>query len=152
MSSLPANGITEQERLSYVVNCVERQCQIVPVGSFRKNTLGQVQKNDAFRGLKFADLCNLDYYQQFRPCEQKEKTDLAAREEDIFCMEFLDNVALQKPDQSWTVQQDEINQAVVMLRSRLWPGFTAYARANTAIYGSLYIGNGLKQLDLPFMI
>ena len=67
-------------------------------------------------------------------------------------MEFLDNVALQKPDQGWTVQQDEVNQAVVMLRSRLWPGFTAYARANTSIYGSLYIGNGLKQLDLPFMI
>ena len=26
VASLPANGITEQERLSYVVNCVERQC------------------------------------------------------------------------------------------------------------------------------
>ena len=39
------NGLTEQDRLSYVVNSIERQCQIVPIGSFRKNTLGCVQKN-----------------------------------------------------------------------------------------------------------
>ena len=77
---------------------------------------------------------------------------MAAREEDIFNHEFMDNAALQKPDCSWTVQKDEINKAVVVLRSRMWPGFTAYARANTSIYGSLYIGTGIKQVDLPFMI
>ena len=89
---------------------------------------------------------------QLRPCEQKEKCELAAREEDTFCHDFLDNAALQKPDQGWTIKRDEFNQAVVVLRSRLWPGFTAFSRANAPIYGSLYIGSGLKQLDLPFMI
>lgn len=77
---------------------------------------------------------------------------MAAREEDIFSHEFMDNAALQRPDCGWTVQKDEINKTVVVLRSRMWPGFTAYARANTAIYGSLYIGTGIKQVDLPFMI
>ena len=56
----------------------------------------------------------------------------------------MDNAALQKPDCSWTIQKDEITKTVVVLRSRIWPGFTAYARANTAIYGSLYIGTGIK--------
>ena len=45
-----------------------------------------------------------------------------------------------------------MNLAVILLRSRVWPGFTAYSRANANIYGSLYIGNGIKQLDLPFML
>ena len=151
-ASLPANGITEQDRLSYVVSSIERQCQIVPVGSYRKNNLGQVQKNDAFRGLRFNELESLDSFMHLRVCEQKEKMDQAAREEDIFCHDFLDNAALQKPEQSWTVQKDEINQAVVVLRSRVWPGFTAFARANAPVYGSLYYGNGIKQLDLPFML
>lgn len=64
----------------------------------------------------------------------------------------MDNAALQKPEQCWTIQKDEINQAIVVLRNRLWPGFTAYARANTPIFGSLYVGSGIKQVDLPFMI
>ena len=147
-----ANGLSEQDRLSYVVNSIERQCQVVPIGSFRKNTLGCVQKNEAFRGLRFNELTSLDSFMHLRPCEQKDKIDLAAREEDVFTHEFMDNAALCRPDNGWTVQKDEINKTVVVLRSRMWPGFTAYARANTAIYGSLYIGTGIKQVDLPFMI
>lgn len=94
VASLPAIGITEQERLSYVVCCIERQCQIVPVGSFKKNTLGYVQKNEAFRGLKKNDLTSLDSYMHLRKCEQRDKIDLCAREEDTFCHDFLDNAAL----------------------------------------------------------
>ena len=74
-ASLPANGITEQERLSYVVYSVENQCQIVPVGSYRKNTLGCVQQNEAYRGLKNAELGSLDSYMHLRPCQQREKID-----------------------------------------------------------------------------
>ena len=151
-SALPANGITELERLSYVAHMIDRQCQIVPVGSWRKNTLGYVQPNEAFRGLKRTQLCSLDSYMHLRPMEQKDKIDQAAREEDIFCHDFLDNAALQKPEQGWTIQMDEVNLACVVLRSRVWPGFTAFNRANAPIYGSLYIGSGIKQLDLAFMI
>ena len=150
--SLPANGLTEQDRLSYVVSSIEHQCQVVPVGSFRKNNLGYVQKNEAFRGLKIKDLTSLDSYMHLRPCVQKDKIDQASREEDIFCHDFLDNAALQNPDQSWSISKDEFNLANIVLRSRVWPGFTAFSRANAPVYGSLYIGNGLKQLDLPFML
>jgi len=67
--ALPASGITEQMRLSYVVHQIERQCQIVPVGSIRKNTLGCVQRNEAFKGLRLSELCSLDSYMHLRPCE-----------------------------------------------------------------------------------
>jgi hypothetical protein len=33
-----------------------------------------------------------------RPCQQREKIDQCGREEDIFCHDFLDNAALQKPN------------------------------------------------------
>lgn len=72
---LPEKGVTEQDRLSYVVQSIERQCQVVPVGSYKKNTLGEVSQNEAFRGLRFADLTSLDNFMQLRPVEQKEKVE-----------------------------------------------------------------------------
>jgi hypothetical protein len=41
---------------------------------------------------------------------------------------------------------------VAILRNKLWPGYYAYHRANTSIFGGVYIGYALKNLDLPFMI
>ncbi len=32
----------------------------------------------------------------------------------------------------------------------LWPGYVSYHRANSKIFGGLYIGNGIKNVDLPF--
>ena len=148
---IPAKGLTEQDRLSYVVNTIERQCQIVPVGSFKKNTLKEVKINEAFTGLKFNDMCNLSSYSHLRPLQQREKLDLAGREDDIFNHNFLDCVEASSKG-SWSVQRDEINQAVVLIRSRLWPGYTSYARANTNIFGGVYIGDGVCNQDLPFMI
>ena len=153
VASLPPQGLTEQERLSYVVHAIERQCQIVPVGSYKKNTLGYVQKNDAFRGMRLCDQQKLDSYMHLRKCEQSDIIEQAAREEDILIEgEFLDCAKLQKPKDSWTIQNDEVQVAVTLLKSRVWPGFTAFARANSAVFGSLYIGNGIKQVDLPFMM
>lgn len=151
LEELPAGGITEQDRLSYVVNSIENQCQIVPLGSYKKNTLGEVSQNDAFRGLKYNDATSLKSYLHLRPVQQKEKQDMADREDDIFANNFLD-CADAGSQGFWTVQRDDVNKAVVVLRSRVWPGYSAYTRANTPVYGGVYIGDGICNSDLPFMI
>ena len=76
---------------------------------------------------------------------------MAAREDDIFNHNFLDCVQAES-NGYWTVQKDEVNQSIVVLRNRLWPGYASYARANTNIYGGIYIGDGVCNCDLPFMI
>jgi radial spoke head protein 9 len=38
------------------------------------------------------------------------------------------------------------------VRSLLWPGFVGYHRANSAIFGYTYIGSGIKNSDLPFLL
>ena len=103
MKKMPENGLTELDRLSYVIHSIERQCQIVPVGSYKKNTLGEVCVNDAFKGLKFDDLCDLNQYMHLRPIEQKEKRELEEREQDLFTHDFLDNASLEAPACSWTI-------------------------------------------------
>ena len=65
--------------------------------------MGCVERNDAFRGLRFVDLENLDNYMHLRPLQQKDKIEQAQREEDRFCYDFLDNAALTKPAECWTI-------------------------------------------------
>ena len=149
---LPAGGITEQDRLSYVVSQIDSQCQIVPVGSYKKTPIGEVKINDAFRGLKFDGAAELGSYMHLRPVKQAEKIDLAAREVDICNHHFLDDASQGKPSSAWTIKRDEINPNIVVLRSRLYPGFYAYSRASSRVFGGIYIGDGLKNQDLPFMI
>ena len=63
------NGLTEQDRLSYVVNTIERQCQVVPVGAYKKTALKEVEVNDAFTGLKYNDMTCLTSFAHLRPCQ-----------------------------------------------------------------------------------
>lgn len=67
VSTLPANGLTEQDRLSYMVNCIDAHCAIVPVGSYKKTPLGEIHLNEAFKGLKFDDISCLESYMHLRP-------------------------------------------------------------------------------------
>lgn len=38
------------------------------------------------------------------------------------------------------------------IRSLLWPGYAAYHLAHSEKYGGLYFGDGVKNVDLPFML
>lgn len=52
---------------------------------------------------------------------------------------------------SWSIQMERGN-ALVVLRSLLWPGLTFYHAPRTKNYGYIYVGTGEKNLDLPFML
>lgn len=58
---------------------------------------------------------------------------------------------LPHPPGSWSVQMERGN-ALVVLRSLLWPGLTFYHAPRTKNYGYIYVGTGEKNLDLPFML
>ena len=73
------------------------------------------------------------------------------RLEAVYTDTFLDPVADDKPNQCWSIISDT-TQSVSTLRSQLWPGYYGYHRCNTPIYGSVYIGDGIKNIDLPFML
>lgn len=34
----------------------------------------------------------------------------------------------------------------------MWPGYFAFHKAETNLYGCVYIGYGIKNSDMPFMI
>jgi len=73
------------------------------------------------------------------------------RDEGVYNHSFLDDVSNDWPKGSWNLLKDT-TESTAVLRNKLWPGYYGYHRANTNIFGGVYIGNGIKNLDLPFMI
>lgn len=52
---------------------------------------------------------------------------------------------------SWTLQFER-GGALVSLRSLLWQGYVFYHVPGSRNFGSIYVGTGEKNLDLPFML
>ena len=148
--TIPMNGITELDRLAHVVNQIDSDCQIVPRGAVKKIPLNEVRKNEAFKGLKADQAFSVENYFHFRDPLIKKNIDLNARKEGVYNNDFLDNACEDIPKGSWSILKDTLGSTAV-LRSKLWPGFYAYHKTNSTIYGCFYVGNGCKALDIPFM-
>ncbi len=148
---IPAGGLTELDRLSYVVHAIDSQCSIVPVGSYKKTPIGEIQRNEAFRGLRADAASQLSSYMHLRPCQHSLKQRQCARKDDVFVGDFLDNATENECKNEWTLGRD-ITQSTCTLRNRHWPGFLAFHRSNTPVFGSFYLGSGIKNVDLAFMI
>jgi len=146
---IPAQGITELDRLAHIVHMIDEDCTIVPLGSIKMTPLNEVRKNEAFKGLKAGDAFNINNYAHFRnPCLKK-NIELNSRKEGVYNHNFLDNAGEDLPKCTWSVQKDTLGKTAV-LRSKLWPGAYSFHNINTQMFGSIYIGNGCKALDVPF--
>lgn len=148
---IPAKKVTELNRLSHVVNQIENNCAVVPKGSFKFTPLKETVRNEAFRGLSKDQAFQLANWQHFRTIEQADKVGIMQRDEAVYNNGFLDEVVADFPRNSWSLIKDS-TESIANLRNTLWPGFYAFHRLNTPQYGSLYIGHGVRNNDLPFMV
>jgi len=73
------------------------------------------------------------------------------RDEAVYNNGFLDEIQADFPKQAWSLVKD-CTETVANLRSNLWPGYYAFHRVNTPVYGALYLGYGVRNNDLPFMV
>ena len=64
--------------------------------------------------------------------------------------DFLDSINEDPIKGSWSIHVDEM-KSVSTLRNLVWPGYFAYHKANTNEFGGVYIGYGIKNVDIPFM-
>jgi len=52
---------------------------------------------------------------------------------------------------SWSLQFER-GSGQVTVRSLLWLGYTFFHVPESRIYGGIYVGNGERNIDLPFML
>lgn len=147
---IPRN-LTEEDRLLYTVHAVENDCSIVPKGSFRMTQEHEVERNASFRGLSSDTAFNLNQYSHFRNCQDAGKKELLLKDDAVFQPDFLDEVSTDLPNGCWSVQQDSNGKSAI-IRNHVWAGYTAYHQTGTNTFGGVYVGDGLKNADLAFMI
>lgn len=146
---IPMRGLTELDRLSFVVQQIEHDCQIVPKGALKMTPLNELRKNEAFRGLKLDQASKVENYYHFRAPVLKKNVELNQMREGVYNNDFLDNASEDLPAHHWSVHKDTLGSLAV-LRSKLWAGFYAYHKVNSSIFGALYVGTGCKNRDAPF--
>ena len=147
---LKKKNMTETDRLSFVVRAIDRDCSVVPIGGFKMLPINELRRNDLFEGLNSEDLDKKEKYVHFRPVENQEKKDKIVMGKAIFDFEFLDSITDDPIKDSWSIHVDS-TKTISTLRSLVWPGYFAFCKANTDQFGGVYIGYGIKNIDIPFM-
>jgi hypothetical protein len=148
---LPPKHLTELDRLAVVVNQINNSCSAVPKGAVKYTPTHQVCHNEGFSGLSPEEAADLFNWKHMRQIKLQENLDLIARNQAVYEDNFLDDLSQDKPTKCWSILRDA-TQSVAILRSQLWPGYYAYHRCSTNIYGSVYIGDGIMNASLPFML
>ena len=83
--------------------------------------------------------------------QSTEKRDQLDRDDALFTYDFLDGIEGDSPKGNWSLQVDA-SGTLATLRNFLWPGYFGFHLANTKRFGGVYIGDGIKNSDLPFML
>ena len=117
----------------------------------RLNEKHEVQRSEAFNGLTNENAFKLGSYMHFRNCQNETKQGNLESDDAIFQNDFLDDVESDMPKGSWSLQKDGSGR-VAIIRNNVWKGFTAWHRANTQNHGSIYVGDGLKNVNFQFTV
>ncbi|KAK6636046.1 hypothetical protein RUM43_009698 [Polyplax serrata] len=143
--------LKEEDRLASTVEQINSEAVVVPRGVLLKEPDGYVVINGAFEGLSPDDCEDLKSFVHYRKPIQKWNTNLIARKDYNYALDFLDTIDMDIPKGCWTVQEQKGGR-LFTLSNMYWPGFVAYHWTNTNDWGYLYYGNGRKDLDVPFML
>ena len=147
---VPPKELTEIDRLKYLVLAIENDCQCSPVGAFKMTAQHQLRRNEAFKGLTCDESLSLGNFSHFRNVQDGRTRKKLDEPSVSFNKKFLESIGKDKPSGCWNFQHD-LTKDVVLGRSLLWPGFHFYHVHNQNKFGSVYIGDGLKNLELQFM-
>ncbi len=148
--NLKLKNLTESDRLSFVVRTIEHDTSIVPLGGFKMLPINEIRRNDLFEGLSSDELDKIENYFHFRKIESQNKRDMIDMGNAVFDFSFLDCLSDDNLKGAWSIQTDSA-KTVSNIRSLVWNGYFAYHKANTNLFGSVYIGYGIKNMDIPFM-
>ncbi|KAJ2950312.1 hypothetical protein O0L34_g11678 [Tuta absoluta] len=141
----------EESRLAATISNIADEAEICARGQLIKRPCGTVVISPQFFGLTAAEAKHQKMYYHVRPAQHRWNTNLLTRPDYNYSMDFLDSIDQDIPKGCWNLSM-EMGKTVVFLRSLYWPGMTYFHRIRTPDAGFLYVGNGQKNLDVPFLL
>ncbi|XP_030639183.1 radial spoke head protein 9 homolog [Chanos chanos] len=143
--------VSEEKRLAATVFTIDTEVSVVPRGAYIKTPHGTVQNNRSFEGLSVTEASKLRNYLHFTEPKNLKKKSLLEMADLNPCIDFLDPLSEDIPKGSWSLQMER-GGSVCVIRSLLWLGLTFFHVPMSPQHGYVYMGDGLKNLDLPFML
>ena len=143
----PPEFVTELQRLAVMVMAIEMECALCPAGALMKKVDHTIVPSPTYVGASFDAACAVKsyvYMNKPKPVDVNASATKAAAD-------FLTLASDCMPAGSLTTSFDAANN-VVTVRSLLYPGFITYNFVGMPIWGNCYSGNGLKNVDIAFML
>lgn len=148
--------VKEEDRLATVVMKIDEDAMIVPRGAYLRSPAGIVTPNDSFSGLTETKASNLENWLHFCAPVKLPKKSLLEHADAAAPIDFLDLASEDTPTcHSWSVQTERgpgVDASLVKIRSLHWPGTEACHIPGTKQFSRVYVGDGIKNINLPFML
>ncbi|KAK0171392.1 hypothetical protein PV328_009130 [Microctonus aethiopoides] len=143
--------LKEEDRLAVTIDMINKHTMVIPRGSWLRHQGGEIIENPAFFGcLNLNESAQLKSYLHARPPQAEWNENLLKIYDYNYGFDFLDPIHVDIPEKSWNLQLHSKNNTII-LQNLCWPGMTFYHIINSPYYGSIYVGNGKKNLNVPFM-
>ena len=131
-----------------MVRRIDFECAVVPYPSHKSTLTGELILAHGFSGLSPQELPLMQSYRHFREADEETRLKIFV-ESDKQALNTLESLHKDIPKNCWSIVLDH-SKLVSFVRNFKWPGFLAYARANTSVYGYCYFGDGRRVNDLVF--
>lgn len=141
----------EESRLAATISNICDEAEICARGQLIKQPNGTVIINPNYYGLTGSEAKLLNSYLHIRPAQQRWNTNLLTRQDYNYSMDFLDSIDLDIPSGCWNLTLVQ-NGTLAYVKSLYWPGMMYFHKVRTPEAGFLYVGNGRKNFDVPFLL
>ncbi|KAJ8721158.1 hypothetical protein PYW07_001933 [Mythimna separata] len=141
----------EECRLAATISNICDEAEVCARGQLIKQPSGTVVINPNYYGLKGSEAKLLKSYCHIRQPQHRWNTNLLTRQDYNYSMDFLDSIDQDIPSGCWNLFLEQ-NGTLVYVKSLYWPGMMYFHKVRTPDAGFLYVGNGRKNLDVPFLL
>ncbi|XP_013177278.1 PREDICTED: radial spoke head protein 9 homolog [Papilio xuthus] len=144
-------NMKEEKRLAATISNICEEAEVCARGQLVKQPDGVVVVSPNFYGLTGPEAKLLKSYLHIRPAQHKWNTNILTRADYNLSMDFLDSIDMDIPNGCWNLTLENVG-TVAYLKSLYWPGMMYFHKVRTPDAGFLYVGNGRKNLDVPFLL
>lgn len=142
---------SEGHRLAYMVAKIDKDVAVVPKGAYQVDAAHQVVPAAAYAGLPYAAAGELRNYFHLRAPESARAKAALAKPGLVRESDFMDPLTADQPSGAWSLTYDP-SHTLATLRSFYWPGYFFFSKVGKGEFGGVYVGDGLPNLDLAFML
>ncbi|OQV14127.1 putative Radial spoke head protein 9-like protein [Hypsibius exemplaris] len=151
-------SVKEEERLAYLVYCIDSEGFLIPKGSCGLDEKGFLVTNPAYDGMTHEQCRHLSSYLLYQPFSVQKTgpgfEDIGIADPGHNVLKPLSDTLPQdvvNPYGPWLFRQADDEDCVVMENTH-WPGLFFWHSVETISYGRCYFGRGDKNIDVPFIL